>query len=262
MMNLDDYDLNALVRRNDIEGVRHMLSHADVDRVNVQLYNSNGSTHTLLETAIDFDRVAMVELLLQHGANVNTLTHTGYSPLNIALRRGTISCPAIMLLLLKYGANIETPVPMGCEFTPLHMAILCEYVECTRILLENGANVDAPAFNGNTPLMEAVRSGLTEIFHILLEFKPNIFIRNRDNDTAESCGYTPLLTDFALEYQRQRSHMTTILRDLRKNTEEKCFLFALGQCRYPASGSQVRNLDDDLVKMIIQNVFGVQVANV
>jgi ankyrin repeat protein len=136
------------------------------------------------------------------------------------------------------------------------MAILCEYVECTRILLENGANVDAPAFNGNTPLMEAVRSGLTEIFHLLLEFNPNILIHNRLNETAESCGYTSLLTDFALEYQRQRSHMTTILRALRKNIEDKCFWFALGQHRYPASGSQVSNLDDDSVNKIIQNVVG------
>jgi len=251
MMNEDDCDLYRPVRSNDIESVRRMLSHGDEERVNVQLYNNHGSTHTLLTIAIDFDHVAMVELLLQYGASVNTLDHLGYTPLHLALRGHCYQlCGSpIVLLLLKYDANIETRV-LNFKATPLCIAVMQNNVEMTRILLEHGANVDAATINGNTPLIDAVRLGHTEIFHILLVFKPNIFRRNCRNDTAESCGYTSSLTDFALEYQRQRSHMTTILCNMRKNIDEKCIRFAMSQFRHPESGSQVRNLDDDTVKKI------------
>ena len=256
MMNEDDCELYKPVRFNKIEVVRNMLSNGDVERVNVKLYNNHGSRHTLLNTAIEFDYVDMVELLLQYGANVNTLDHIGYSPLHVALRRHTPqSCPAIVLLLLKYGANIETRVLERIEATPLCIAVMENDAEITRILLQHGADVDAATINGNTPLMNAVRLGHTEIFHILLEFTPNIFMRNFRNDTAETCGYATRQTEFALEYQRQRSHMTTILRDLRRNIEDNCVLFALGQHRHPASGSEVSNLDNDVVNEIIKIVF-------
>jgi ankyrin repeat protein len=237
---------------NDIEVVRQMLPHGDVnmervnaERVNVELI-SDGRETTLLLVAIQFNNVEMVELLLQYGANPDKSNTIGWAPLHVALHRSQGT--AIVLLLLQYGANIESTV-LG-DITPLCSAALNESVECTRILLEHGADVNATNTNGNTPLINAVRLNHTEIFHVLLEFGANIFIRNSRNDTAETCAYTTRQTEFALEQQRLRSPMVTILRDLRENIEDKCLLFALGQLRQPESRSQVPPLDSDTVNEI------------
>jgi ankyrin repeat protein len=258
MMNKDDCDLHRPVVMNDIEVVRQMLPYGDesvgrvnAERVNVQLI-SYGHETTLLLVAIQFNNVAMVELLLQYGANPNKSNYMGWPPLHLALYGSQGA--AIVLLLLQYGANIESSV-LGLDMTPLCSAALHESVECTRILLEHGADVNATNTNGNTPLINAVRLNHTEIFHVLLEFGANIFMRNSRNDTAETCAYATRQTEFALEQQRLRAPMATILRDLRENIEDKCLLFALGQLGQPESGSQVPPLDSDTVNEIMLIIF-------
>jgi ankyrin repeat protein len=261
MMNQDDCDLHSPVVMNDIEVVRQMLPYGDVsvgrvnaERVNVQLI-SYGHETTLLLVAIQFNNVAMVELLLQYGANPNKSNYMGWPPLHLALYSSQSA--ALVLLLLQYGANIESTVTgvVPGAITPLCIATLQQSVECTRILLEHGADVNATNTNGNTPLINAVRMNHTEIFHVLLEFGANIFMRNSRDFTAETCAYATRQTEFALEQQRLRAPMATILRELRENIEHKCLLFALGQLRQSESRSQVPPLDSDTVNEIMHNIF-------
>ena len=67
--------------------------------------------------------------------------------------------------------------------TPLHVAAAREQLEVTKWLLDNGANVNATAYNGFTPLHLVDEP---EVVELILEYKPNLSIANRVQ------GQTPL----------------------------------------------------------------------
>jgi uncharacterized protein len=87
------------------------------------------------------DASAMVELLLDYGADVTVMDSTGNTVLNASASHGPagIGLPFIVTMLLQKGALVDQPDDRG--WTPLHNAALYNYGPVVKILLENGANV-------------------------------------------------------------------------------------------------------------------------
>lgn len=54
-------------------------------------------------------------------------------------------------------------------WTPLHHAACAGHVEIIEMLLEAGAEVDAPALNGGTPLMRAIQSSRPSCVEVLIK---------------------------------------------------------------------------------------------
>jgi hemoglobin len=103
---------------------------------------------------------AAVELLIEHGADVNQVTGVGgMTPLHMSARRGTIR---IAEALLDAGADIEAK-DRGGE-TPLRRAVNCGQERMVRLLLSRGANPRSTDKYGRTPLdaarSESVRNAL------------------------------------------------------------------------------------------------------
>jgi ankyrin repeat protein len=88
-------------------------------------------------------------------------------------------------ILLEHGADIDSCNEKGR--TPLHMA--CDgdiglETDVARLLLERGANVNAPDNNLDTPLLMAVRELHVEVAQILLENGAEPNVKNKDGKTS------------------------------------------------------------------------------
>jgi uncharacterized protein len=59
-------------------------------------------------------------------------------------------------ILLSRGLNVNTQQTKGNGYTPLHIAVLTKDMELCKLLIENGANIEAESASGNSPLFVAV----------------------------------------------------------------------------------------------------------
>ncbi|XP_069132753.1 myotrophin-like [Argopecten irradians] len=93
-----------------------------------------------LQWAIQNGDIARVNELLKQGADVNEVTNSR-TPLHFAADYG--QCEVIKILLEK-GADINAPDKY--DITPLLAAIFEEHTECVELLIKEGAST-----NGKTP---------------------------------------------------------------------------------------------------------------
>lgn len=103
---------------------------------------------------------ATVELLLDHGAEINARARTRFknTPLQAALLSGQL---ATTRLLLERGA--DPLVRQNFGFTPLQSAALHGRRDLVDVLLAHGAELDARANDGRTAVTEALRGKHPEL---------------------------------------------------------------------------------------------------
>lgn len=99
-----------------------------------------------------------------------------------ALLESIKSCPVDLLNEPVYVYEDEF-------YSLLHIAVQYNSLECLKILLENGADVDARDYNGATPLGHAVIQDSLECLEILLKYKPDV---NAQDDIDRSPLYTAI----------------------------------------------------------------------
>ncbi|EPQ20706.1 Tankyrase-1 [Myotis brandtii] len=90
---------------------------------------------TPLHLAAGYNRVRIVQLLLQHGADVHAKDKGGLVPLHNACSYGHYE---VTELLLKHGACVNAMDLW--QFTPLHEAASKNRVEVCSLLLSHGAD--------------------------------------------------------------------------------------------------------------------------
>ena len=101
----------------------------------------------------------ILELLLNHGANIDATDVDGAQPLHIA--SGFNPRADIVSLLLNRGASLETQDSNG--FTPLHWAAAnASSPASADMLLRRGANIEARSSKGLTPLLAAANFSASE----------------------------------------------------------------------------------------------------
>ena len=66
------------------------------------------------------------------------------------------------------------------KWTPLHFACHAGIKDVVEILLQNGAQLEAVAMNGGTPIMRAIESCRPEIVQMLIERGAKVQIENRN----------------------------------------------------------------------------------
>ena len=92
----------------------------------------------------------MVQILLEYGVDVDCQNMSGYTPLNSVALLGSPNAARVIRLLLQRGADPNTCTYDGS--TPLHFASAFERIEIARVLIEHGVNVEAKNDSGMTPL--------------------------------------------------------------------------------------------------------------
>jgi len=155
-----------------------------------------------------------IDDLIGKGADINTETTTGVTPLIFAVINNHLEAVNTLLkynpVLDKVTSSYETPLIIAvknnnsdiCEtliragadvdFTdrngaaPLHYASINGYLEITDLLLYYNASVDQKSDDGVTPLLVSVMAGYANVADLLIQNGANMEARNNK-------GYTPFL---------------------------------------------------------------------
>jgi ankyrin repeat protein len=141
--------LLAAGRRHDVRAIKWELD--QIEEIN----HRNETGQSLLWCAAVQDSTELVEMLLARGANPDLGTSNGSTPLQFAAISQKASAPQIADLLVTHGARIEAPYPFTAQ-RPLQMAAYSGNLDIVRLLIAQGASVDARDTNGFTPLLSTV----------------------------------------------------------------------------------------------------------
>lgn len=134
---------------------------------------------SLLEACADSSVEKAIELI-QKGANPNTQSHQGTTPLMYACSNGLND---LAMLLIDSGANIQTT-----EFysgrSALSYAVMQNHLELSELLIRREAKTDLADWEGNTLLHLAVQFQLLEMTDLLLYYDANVNAQNNDSLSA------------------------------------------------------------------------------
>jgi len=137
---------------------------------------------TPLHVAIGNDHRDVVRLLLKAGAHTEIRNGWDETALYIASCRG---CADTVRQLVSLGADLNAECHASniyandAKWSPLHVASFKGKTPVTRILLEHGANPNAPDNLGATALHLASSSGKVSDVELLLEYGANPDVRDK-----------------------------------------------------------------------------------
>ncbi|CAH8475125.1 unnamed protein product [Heterobilharzia americana] len=121
----------------------------------------DGRHSTPLHFAAGYNRLAIVELLLQYKADVHAKDKGGLVPLHNACSYGHAK---VAELLIQHGANVN--VTDLWRFTPLHEAAAKGKFEICRLLLKHGADPLKKNRDGHTPI-DLVKDTESDVYDLL-----------------------------------------------------------------------------------------------
>ena len=159
-----------------------------------------------------------IEKLVELGADVNTRCKEGKTPLILASSFGYETCVGLLICLgadvnksdySEGGANSRSPGQLKrllaenmevdyCEVkgkTPLMYAVFGRNIECMRLLIEGGADMNAGDMRGTTALMFASMAGSGDCVKVLLDAGADVNKRDRANMSALCCAAYQLASD-------------------------------------------------------------------
>lgn len=153
-----ELQLLEAAKAGNLDLVRSLVE-ADAEVVNCR--DVDGRQSTPLHFAAGYNRVPVVEFLLQRGADVHAKDKGGLVPLHNACSYGHYQ---VADLLVKHGASVN--VSDLWRFTPLHEATAKGKYDIVKLLLEHGADAAKKNRDGNTPL-DLVREGDQDVADLL-----------------------------------------------------------------------------------------------
>jgi ankyrin repeat protein len=196
------------IDNNDYEDVkRHLQAGENVNAVDDQDWPGG---ETPLHLAAGWASTRMVELLLDHGANIEARAIvedelSNATPLHAAILQKKAST---VRLLLDRGADINGAAEMydkdgeieGGGASPLHLAAATGQNTIVNLLLEKGANINAATMSvripadgfvaeGQTPLHAAVMENRLSTVRLLIDKGANVNARMRDGKTPTALAY-------------------------------------------------------------------------
>lgn len=138
---------------------------------------------TALMLAVRENNTAIVQMLIARGADVNAFIKQGEEP---DFRPPGAGGGSHGVGIVRGGwpeQGMRNPIPG--KLSPLLYAARDGRLTAARMLVEAGADVNAPNANGTSPLVMAVMNNNIEIAHLLIE-------HGADIDAADWYGQTPL----------------------------------------------------------------------
>uniref|UniRef100_A0A2R5LDL0 Poly [ADP-ribose] polymerase n=2 Tax=Ornithodoros turicata TaxID=34597 RepID=A0A2R5LDL0_9ACAR len=153
-----EYQLLEAAKAGDLEVVKKLVA-ANSDIVNCR--DVDGRQSTPLHFAAGYNRVSVVEHLLQQGADVHAKDKGGLVPLHNACSYGHYE---VADLLVRHGASVN--VSDLWKFTPLHEATAKGKYDIVKLLLKHGADPNKKNRDGHTAL-DLVKEGDQDVADLL-----------------------------------------------------------------------------------------------
>ncbi|KAJ5574827.1 hypothetical protein N7450_008726 [Penicillium hetheringtonii] len=173
-----------------------LLTRPDGPKAKIDATELRGKTALHIATA--HDRVDIVQLLLQHDANVNACSDGGWTPLHNACDKG---CVEIVQILLREKAHINSQLLNGV--TPLHLAAQGGHREVVECLLERSDLKRRVRDNfGSTPFLRAAQCKRRDIVLLLAPFN-NVESLSEDVRDA-SAAFDATVVDFGNFHNENR----------------------------------------------------------
>lgn len=141
------YPIYNAVTKGDINTVKKLIDKgAYIDPPSTSLSSTLTSDDYLdftgamspLITAIYYNHQDIAKLLIEKGADLNTVIHSSYTPLITAIHKNDLKT---MVLLLRNGANPE--IADARFMTPLAHALYKDNIKAAELLIKNGADVNS-----------------------------------------------------------------------------------------------------------------------
>ncbi|KAF5013622.1 hypothetical protein FDECE_383 [Fusarium decemcellulare] len=146
-----------------------------------------GSKNNGDSSAAEKGRQTVLRLLLDRGADLETICEYGRTPLSRAIENGN---EAVVRLLLDYGADLE----IGAGTPLIIPAIENGNDAILQLLLDRGVDLEEEDILGQTTLFKAIRYGNDTILQLLLD-------QGVDLEEKDVEGQTPLFK--AIEYENE-----------------------------------------------------------
>ena len=168
----------------------------ELKRVKSKLKEGFDQSHTLPDgdTALHVAAICglpeIVSCLIQNSSDVNSVERERFSPLHFAVTsnfRFREYCPVepdtssrleCCRLLIAAGANLD--IRGGIGQTPLHLAVQSQDLPVIELLLDHGASVTVRDRDGCTPLHYACNCAKPDVFEVLLRFGANPQAKTKD----------------------------------------------------------------------------------
>lgn len=185
--------IHDAARKGNVAKVKELL---DADPGLVSSKDKMGKTP--LHYAAENDQKDVAELLIDHGADINTRdSNGGFAPIDLAL--SSYHYMDVLELLVARGADANHTADNG--LTPLHEAALRGQRDALPLLLSKGAKIDTQDGKGTSPLLWALMMGHVDAAEILVNAGAN-------PNLAGVQGFTPL----SLAQRRGYGRIADLLR--------------------------------------------------
>ena len=112
---------------------------------------------------------------------INTHSNDGFTPLSLA---AFFDRTEIAKALIASGADPNISAKNPSKVNALHSAIAKDNYELCKLLIENGANVNAVQMQNVTALHSAVHRGNLDLVKLLIENNASIAMKMNNGDTA------------------------------------------------------------------------------
>lgn len=149
--------LHLAARHNHTAIINILLDHG----ANVNVCDFDYSA-TPLHLAARYDIIAAAKCLIERNANINSKNIYGTTPLHFGVRRGNAE---LCEMLIKAGVSINATD--NAENTPLHAAMLCENENVVKMLMDHGASPSACDVEGERPIHVAASEDQCEFIELL-----------------------------------------------------------------------------------------------
>jgi uncharacterized protein len=182
----------ALARCRDAQGISALMWSVYAGQPMIRDFlRQHAGELDIAEAACLGDCECMQKLIAADAMLARAISGDGWPPLHLS---AAFANPGAVVLLLEHGAHIHQISHNPLRNQALHACIaLGNSAETARLLVDAGADVNATAAGGYTPLHLAASSGNREIAVLLLE-------HGADRSACCDQGKTPA------DYARERGH--------------------------------------------------------
>lgn len=173
---------SSLANARSIDGMSPVLAAMYYDHPGIaQLIVTFGAHLNIFEAAA-VGRLDRVRDILDESPNlVDEIAPDGFQPLGLACY---FDHEDVAAFLIERGAAVDSASHNPMRVMPLHSAVAARSLPITRLLLENGAPVNALQADNFTPLHAAAQNGDVEIVRLLLDAGGDSSLRDAEGKNA------------------------------------------------------------------------------